>query len=146
MDISLLKELNEMTREMDEFENALKEAEMEFDVDLSDDEYEGADDDMDADEIDYDSIELDDEELQRIADHWEAEGAEMEDDDLADAIGDELEQLEYSPEEISAGISRVMSMLGRDDYFGEPSDEDLGDIEGGADFDPDDELGGSERF
>lgn len=145
MDISLLKELNEMTREKDEFDLAQKGAEMEFDIDLGDEDYD-AEDDMDADEIDYDSIELDTEELQRIADHWEAEGAEMEDDELADAIGDELEQLDYSPEEISAGIMQVMSMLGRDDYFGEPSDDEMMDIEGGDDFDPDDELGGSERF
>jgi len=148
MDIKLLKELNEMTREKNEFELALAEAEMELDFDLGDDDdMDDMDDDFDPDEFDYDAVELNDDELQRIADHWEEEGADMDDDDLADAIGDDLEQLEYSPEEISAGIMKVMSMLGRDDYFGEPSDDELADIEAGNDdFDPDDEFGGSERF
>lgn len=144
MDITLLKELNDMTTELSEFDRALAEAEMELDFDLGDeDDMDLEDDDMDPDDIDYDSIELDDEELQRIADDCEAECADMEDDDLADKIGDDLEMLEYSPEEISAGIKRVMSMLGRDDYFGEPEDTELMDIEGG---DMDDELDGSERF
>lgn len=158
MEIKLLKELNEMTREEDPFEQALKEAGIELDdMDTSEDSYDDFDDeyeyddedddDVDYDDINYDDVELDDEELQRIADHWEEEGADMDDDDLADTIGDELEQLDYTPEQISAGIMRVMSMLGRDDYYGEPSDEELTDIESGDDdFDADDEFGGSERF
>lgn len=146
MDINLLKELNEISREKDEFELALAEAEKEFNIDLGDDDLGDDDFDEDPDDIDYGSMELNDDELQRIADHWEEEGADMDDDDLADAIGDDLEQLDYSPEEISAGIMKVMSMLGRDDYFGEPSDEELDDIEAGNDFDADDEFGGEERF
>lgn len=145
MDIKLLKELNEITREKDEFERALSEAERELDFDLGDEEI-GDEEDFDPDEFDYESVELNDDELQRIADHWEEEGANMDDDELADSIGDELEQLDYAPEEISAGIMKVMSMLGREDYFGEPSDEELSDIEAGGDVDMDDELGGSERF
>jgi hypothetical protein len=144
MDIKLLKELNEITREKDEFERALSEAEMELDFDLGDED--DGEDDFDPDDFDYESVELNDDELQRIADHWQEEGADMDDDDLADAIGDDLEQLEYAPEEISAGIMKVMSMLGREDYFGEPSDDELTDIESGKDVDMEDDLGGSERF
>jgi hypothetical protein len=140
MDIKLLKELNEMSQEQDEFALALKEAEMELGMDLGDDDEFGDMEDDDPDNFDYDSVDMNDDELQRIADHWEEEGSDMEDDDLADAIGDDLEQLEYSPEEISAGIMKVMSMLGRDDYFGEPSDEELDDIESDQDFDPDEEF------
>lgn len=139
MDIKLLKELNESTVKLDEFESALREAEMEFDIDLGDDMG-----DDDPDNVDYEKIamNLDTEELQRIADHWEGEGSDMDDDDLADEIGNELEMLEYSPEEISAGISKVMSMLGRDDYLGEPEDGELEDIESEGD----DDFGEDERF
>lgn len=154
MDIKLLKELNELSSEKSEFDKALAEAEMEFDIDLGDeddmgDEGMGGEDDFadddDPDNFDYDSVELDDDELQRIADDCGGECESMEDDDLADKIGDDLEALEYSPEEISAGIMKVMSMLGRDDYFGEPEDSELEDIEAGRDGpDPDDEFGGTD--
>lgn len=155
MKISLLKELNEMTREKDVFEQALDDADLDFelgdeemgDEEMADDEFgddEFADDDYE-DDLEGET-DLDTEELQRIADHWEQEGAEMEDDDLADAIGDELEQLEYSPKEISDGITQIMSMLGREDYLGEPGDEELGDIEGEGGAEDELDFGGEEEF
>lgn len=129
---SLIEELNEMSREMDEFEKAGREAEMEFDIDLSDEDPDMDDDDMDPDEFDYESVELDDAELQRIADYCEENCADMDDDELEDKIGDDLEQLDYTPEEISAGIDRVMSMMGRG------GEDDMEDPE--MDMDP--EMGG----
>lgn len=148
MKTTLLKELNDMTREPNEFEDALREAEMEFDIDLSDDPEMDMDDDMeDPDEFDYDSVELDDEELQRIADYCEEECGDMDDEELMDKIGDDLEQLDYSPEEISAGIDRVMSMMGR----GEGAEGDMDMDDGGfggedPEMDMDDDLGEEPRF
>ena len=135
---SLLQELNEATRETTEFEKALVEAEMEFDINLGDDPEMDMDDDMDPDEFDYDDVELDDDELQRIADYCEEECADMDDDELEDKIGDDLEQLDYSPEEIAAGINRVMSMMGR----GDDMDSEMGDMDDGMD-DPTGQPGGN---
>lgn len=140
---TLLQELNEATREKSEFEKALAEAEMEFDMDLSGgDEPPMDDDDMDPDEFDYDNVELDDDELRRIADYCEQECADMSDDEVADKIGDDLEQLDYSPEEISAGINRVMDMLGRD----APQDDPMDDMDDEMVDDMDDMGGEEPRF
>lgn len=151
-DIKLIKELNEMIREKDEFERALEESGIEFD--MGDGETEEFDD-VNGERPAYgpDSVGSD-EELERIADHWREEGAEMEDDELRGAIGDELEQLEYSPEEISDSIDRVMSMLGRgddemddemDDEYEEP---DVDERQEHEDFEQSDEYfgGGDERM
>lgn len=141
--ISLIKELNESLRELDPFEKALKEAGIEFDLG------DGGEDET----LDFEAGS--DDELTRIADHWREEGADMSDDELRDAIGDELEQLEYSPEEISSGIDSVMSMLhrgddgedaeGYDDEFGEPDVDERQELE---DFEQSDEYfgGGDERL
>lgn len=141
-DISLIRQLNEMTREKDPFEKALEEAGIEFD--LGDQDM-----DKDVDDNDNDVIGTDDEtgfehgedpELERIADHWREEGADMDDDELRDAIGDDLEQLDYSPEEISDGIDKVMSMLDRGEDYGEPEVDDRQEYE---DFEQsDDDFGG----
>lgn len=114
MDIKLIKELNDLTREKDEFERALEEAGIEMDIDMGNGENNGADAEMD--------IEIgSDEELKRLADQYREREAKMSDDDLRDAIGDDLEQLEYQPEDIARGIEAVMSMLGRSD--GEENEE-----------------------
>lgn len=148
-DIKLIKELNEMIREKDEFERALAESGIEFD--MGDGGSEELSDVNGGGEYGPETVGSD-EELQRIADHWQEEGADMEDDQLRDAIGDELEQLEYSPEEISSGIDRVMSMLGRgdddeydDDEYDEPDVDERQELE---DFEQSDEYfgGGDERM
>lgn len=135
-DIPLIKQMNESIRDKDEFEKALDEAGIEFD--MGDGETEEL---PNGGEFDNGS----DDELQRIADHWEAEGAEMSDDELRDAIGDDLEQLEYSPEEISDGIDQVMSMLGRGEGDMEPDVDERQELE---DFEQADEYfgGGDEHI
>lgn len=135
--IKLIKELNESLRELDPFEKALKEAGIEFDLG------------NDAEDETLDFENGSDDEITRIADHWREEGADMTDDELRDAIGDELEQIEYSPEEISDGIDRVMSMLGRaDDVEGYDEEPDVSDEQELADFEQSDEYfgGGDERL
>lgn len=122
MDIELIKQMNDKVRVKSDAERALEEAGIEFDLGPEEPP-------MD----DYDNG--GDEELERIADHWREEGAEMEDDDLRDAIGDDLEQLEYSPEEMPDAIDEVMSILGRGeeemngDEMGDVEDEMMGDEE-----------------
>jgi hypothetical protein len=108
MKISLIKQLNEMVREKDPFEKALQEAGIELDM--------GDGSSVDLDDVTTGDEEFEfgtDEELQRIADHWQEAGVDLSDDEIRDAVGDELEQLEYSPEEIASSIDTVMSMLGR---------------------------------
>ncbi len=53
------------------------------------------------------------EDLNRIVDHWEREGAQMSDDEMRDAIGNDLEMLEYNPDEAEGMIMKAMEMLGR---------------------------------
>lgn len=119
--IKLIRELNESIREKDEFETALEEAGIEFD--MGDGESEDIPPVGDPDDANFDKP---DDELQRIADHCREECADMSDDELRDKIGDDLEQLEYSPEEISDGIDTVMELLGKS----ENGDDDLEDDEG----------------
>ncbi len=147
MDISLIKQLNESIREKDDYEKALEEAGIEFDLG-----------DEGSEEMDFQNG--GDDELSRIADHWREQGADMDDDQLRDAIGDDLEQLEYSPEEISTGIDKVMDMLergtpgdeedfeddeGMDDEYDEPDVDERQEME---DFEQADEYfgGGDERM
>ena len=142
--ITLIKQLNEMIREKDEFEQALAEQGIEFDMGNGEQAELGPQYD-DPDPADFDTTPELDDELQRIADHWREEGAEMEDDELRDAIGDDLEQLEYSPEEISTGIDDVMNAIGRGNgEYDEEGDYDEG-LEGDEDMPPEegmeDELG-----
>lgn len=51
-------------------------------------------------------------EMRRLADHWKKEGKGMSKDQLADAIGQDLEMLEYSPEEVDKMVPRVLKMIG----------------------------------
>lgn len=140
-DIKLIKELNENIREKDEFEKALEEAGIEFD--LGNGETEEMPDVNGNGEEDFTMGT--DEELERIADYWREEGADMDDEHLRDAIGDELEQLDYDSEQISAGIDKVMNLLGRGEENG---DEDFDDeaydyaerLEVGADEDFDERM------
>jgi hypothetical protein len=51
-------------------------------------------------------------EMDRIAAHWKEQGGDkMSDDELADAIGDDLEQLEYSPEEVADLVPAIISKI-----------------------------------
>lgn len=146
-DINLIKELNEKVREKDEFEKALEEAGIEFDLG-----------DGDTEEMEYtNNNEIDtagvDPELERIADHWREEGADMSDEELRDAIGNDLEQLEYSPEEISDGIDKVMDLMldrGEDDedWEGHPDEyePDVDERQEHEDFEQADEyFGGTDE-
>jgi hypothetical protein len=41
----------------------------------------------------------------------------MSDDELRDSLGNDLEMLEYSPEDVEAGINAIMDLLGRGDTY-----------------------------
>lgn len=53
------------------------------------------------------------EEMIRIADHWKVEGKALQTDELGELIANDLEQLEYSPEEVNNLTLRVLKMIGR---------------------------------
>lgn len=147
--LELIKELNKSTIK-DEFDRAL--AESGFDLPEEDPEAEldgemgsemGAEIDGEiGDELDTGDEEgyssdtgLEDDELQDIADWCEDECAEMSDDELKDALRDELDELDLDEEQLDATIDRVMSMIGRgseeEDMGGEYEDDIEGDdIEG----------------
>lgn len=48
------------------------------------------------------------EECDRIASYWKGKAAKMTDAELRSAIGNDLEQLEYSPEEVSKAVPRIL--------------------------------------
>jgi hypothetical protein len=50
-------------------------------------------------------------EVARLVDHWKEHGKGMSDDQLADAIGNDLEQLEYSPQEVSSLVSKIVAKV-----------------------------------
>ena len=146
---SLIKELNESTKELDEFQRALKESgfdlppeddmdgEMVATGDEEADVVADAEDELDTgDEEGYTAESpLDEEELQDIVSWCEEECGEMSDEELADTLRDELAELELEPEELDATIDQVMSMLGRGEE--EVSDDEMGgedeiDFEAGA--------------
>lgn len=128
--ISLIKQMNEAAREQDPFEKALKEAGIEFD--MGDGETEEFDniDAMDTDVEQYDDDAgmyangLEDE-IERLADAYrgreqdrgQGSADEMSDDELRDSLGNDLEMLEYSPEDVEAGINAIMDLLGRGDTY-----------------------------
>lgn len=112
--IDLIRAINDTLTEKDPFEKALEES----GITLSDG---GANTSMEFDLGDNND------ELQRIADHWKEEGQDMSEDELRDAIGNDLEQLEYTPEQIASGISTVMSKLGYTDE--EPAEDDTIDTD-----------------
>ena len=49
--------------------------------------------------------------IARLVAHWKKEGADMEMQDLRDAIGDDLEQLEYSPEQIEKLLPGIVAKV-----------------------------------
>lgn len=51
------------------------------------------------------------EEMRRIASYWAEHGSDMSDDELMDAIANDLEQLEYTPEQIDMLAPRVVEMV-----------------------------------
>lgn len=51
-------------------------------------------------------------EMDRIAAHWKEQGGKkMSEDELADAIGNDLEQLDYSPDEIEEMLPAIVTMV-----------------------------------
>lgn len=50
-------------------------------------------------------------EMRRIASYWKEHGSDMSDNDLLDAIANDLEQLEYTPEQIDMLAPRVVEMI-----------------------------------
>lgn len=52
-----------------------------------------------------------DSEVKRIAAHWKEQGKGMSKDDLINAIGNDLEQLEYSPEDVEKLVPRILKMV-----------------------------------
>lgn len=52
-----------------------------------------------------------DDEMSRIAAFWKQHSKGMSDDDLAEVIGNDLEQLEYSPEEAEKMIPKIVRMI-----------------------------------
>ena len=49
--------------------------------------------------------------ISRLVAHWKKEGADMEMQDLRDAIGDDLEQLEYSPEQVEKLLPGIIAKV-----------------------------------
>ena len=50
-------------------------------------------------------------EIEKIASHWREHGKGMSKDDLADAVGNDLEQLEYSPQQVEKLVPRIVKMV-----------------------------------
>ena len=50
-------------------------------------------------------------EMQTLANYWIENGADMSEDELMDAIGHDLEQLEYSPMHIEQMLPQIMDMI-----------------------------------
>lgn len=147
MALELIRELHEVIRDKSKAQRALDEAGIDFDLgDQGEDvELTSVEGDDFVEDDEFTEEENIDPELERIADQYCDQAEEMDDDDLMDAIGDDLEQLDYSPEEIANGIDTVMGLLGREVDDGEDQfddEEGLDDEEGyEPDFDEDDDEG-----
>lgn len=52
-------------------------------------------------------------EMQRIADHWKSvlTKRSVTDDQLRDAVGNDLEQLEYDPEQVDQMVQTILHMI-----------------------------------
>lgn len=48
----------------------------------------------------------------RIANHWKKKAAKMSKDELRAAIGNDLEQLEYSPSDVSKMVGKILKLIG----------------------------------
>lgn len=104
--ITLIKQLNDSIGEIDPVKKALLElGDVPSGVDVGDDQF-GSEEPADV------SVNVDDE-LQRIADYWKSAGDALSDDELRDAVGNDLEQLEYSPEEVEQYLPQVLQIIGR---------------------------------
>ena len=136
--ITLIKELNESTKTLNEFERALKESGFDLPPEEDyDEDPEAMGDEMDSEMGDEEGLDmgdeegytsespLDEDELQEIVDWCEEECGEMSDEELGDTLRDELAELELEPEELDATVDQVMSMLGRGEE--EAGDEEFGD-------------------
>lgn len=51
------------------------------------------------------------EEMKRIAQHWRGYRDKMSDPQLADAVGNDLEQLEYTPDQVEAMVPTILAMI-----------------------------------
>jgi len=47
----------------------------------------------------------------RIAAHWKTKAKKMDKDELRAAIGNDLEQLEYSPTQVSKMVGKILTMI-----------------------------------
>lgn len=52
-------------------------------------------------------------EMIRIADHWRTSGKDIETDDLAEKISNDLEMLEYGPDEVAQMTTSILRLIGR---------------------------------
>ena len=50
-------------------------------------------------------------EIDRLVDHWKEEGAHLSKSELRDAIGHELEMLEYTPAHVKAILPQIMDRI-----------------------------------
>lgn len=50
-------------------------------------------------------------EMQTLAKYWIENGSDMTDDEIREAIGNDLEQLEYTPEQVNEMVPHVMKMV-----------------------------------
>lgn len=50
-------------------------------------------------------------EMQTLAKYWIENGSDMTDDEIREAIGNDLEQLEYTPEQVNEMVPQVMKMV-----------------------------------
>lgn len=150
MKLDLIRKMNESLREKDEFEKALDESGIEFDMgdgesaELDDaqntpewgdeeSDYDDFEDPRDAEMTGGDMDDFDggmdlDSDVERIVAQYSGQetdvsgqgtAEEMDDDELRDSIGDDLEQLGHSPEDISTGIESAMAALGRSEDEGQ---------------------------
>jgi len=51
------------------------------------------------------------EELQRIAEYWIENGHDMSEEKLRDAVADDLEQLDYAPEQVEQMLPQILNMI-----------------------------------
>lgn len=52
------------------------------------------------------------EEMQRIAEYWREHGQDMDEAQVREAIAMDLEQLEYSPQQVEEMVPQIMQRLG----------------------------------
>ncbi len=152
--IPLITELNDKTRQKDEFELALERSGFSLpsddegmDDDMGDMDDMEADDDMDIDTGDEEGYTsdtgLEDDEIQEIVDWCEEECSDLSDEELEDTLRDELEEVDIEPEQMDAAIDRVMSMLGRGSDEEDMDDEGMDDEEG---FGDEEGMGDEDEF